>query len=91
MPDEKRDIVQDRVLPGLTLRDRSDIRLTTNQLVRMLDLNDVRPEVAYTALLNVLGALIGTRMVDDAPTLIARAQQLLPLYVESYRIKEKQI
>ena len=92
MPEpDKKDAIQDTIVRGLSMRQRSDIRRTTNQIVMMLELNDVDPMVAYTSLLNALGSLIGTRLISERETLTARAQQMLPLYVEVYRVKEKQI
>lgn len=50
------------------------------------------PRVAFTVLLNVLGSLIGTQVKDlDRVDYINKAQMMLPMYVEAYRVKEKKL
>lgn len=90
MKPNKRDAVQDTIVQGLTLQQRAEIRTLVRKIVFMLTYTvDADPLVVYTALINVLGSLIAIELVAQKDDLIARAQQVLPLYVEAYRSKEK--
>ena len=75
----------------LTMMERAEISSLQRRIVSLFAMADTNPHVAYTVLLNVLGNLIGTQMYDEAQTLIARSQTLIPLYVEAYRTKEKRV
>ena len=88
---DKRDIVQDNLIQGMTLAEKAEVRRLTGNVVQVFAVADAKPEVAFTVLVNVLGNLIGIHLEGERQVYIERAQAMLPLYVEAYRSREKKI
>lgn len=61
-------------------------------LARIIQQHDAQPETAITAMLNLMGSIIGTWMDDhDRQKWIQQCLIMIPAYVESYRVREKRI
>ena len=82
------EVMVDRMSP----MQRRALRDVIHGLASVLQTADAQPEVAMTAMLNIMGSILGTRMSKaDAETWIIQVNTMLPAYVEAYRIREKRI
>ena len=75
----------------MPVADREKIRELNRKVAVVLRDSGAEPQLAFTVLLNVLGSLIGTQLVEHREECIAKAQAVLPMYVEAYRVKEIKI
>jgi hypothetical protein len=87
---DMRDVIHDNI-QGITVKDRVDIRMYQQRVTRVLVEGDAKHEVAYLSLLNVLARVIADMPEEERTRLCVHTQTMLPLYVESYRVKEKKI
>lgn len=87
----RKDVLHDIVARGLTTADHKHIRDLSQRVVSVFRVDDTKPEMAFTVLLNVIGYLIGVHLEDERTTYVEKIQQFLPFYVEAYRIQEKKI
>ena len=93
MPDQpnKTDVIQDNQ-QGLTLADKTKIRILNQDVVRMLANSGANERVALLVLMNCLGSLLATQFKDlDRVDKLHWAQTMLPLYVKTYQTGEKKI
>ena len=85
--------MEDPVMLGMTTHQRERIRDLNRRVASVFvdqGLND--PQLVFTVLLNVFGSLLGTQFNDlQRVDYIAKAQAMLPMYVEAYRVKEKKL
>lgn len=91
MNHEEHQRMLDTIKPGLTLAEKQTVRDCQKEIIQVMARMNPAPILAYIALLNVLGDLIAKFLISDINIRIAEAQQLLPLYVEAYRVGEKKI
>ena len=87
---DRRDVIHDSgVVLGLTVEQHKEIATFARRVQHIFVTADANPDVAFTALLNVMGSLIGTALTKDRDIYTKKVQVFLPLYVEAYRVKEK--
>ncbi len=96
MPDDQKPdvklIEQAMAVEPASPRSKQEIRETVLALARVLQRQNTQPEVALTAMLNLIGSILGTRFdAMDRQKWIAQFQTMIPAYTEAYRVKEKKI
>lgn len=70
-------------------RKMNDLKM---DLARVIQRHDAQPDVAITAMLNIMGSIIGTQMTPEDRTIwTQQVVQHLPAYVEAFRVKEKKL
>ena len=76
---------------GLSFADKMKIRALASQLVATIQLSTNDPRLGFVALLNVLASLIARFPPNEVAGRIHTVQTMLPMYVETYRTKEKKV
>lgn len=79
-----------RILEPMPEEQRRALHALKVGLLHEIQRQDAAPEVAITAMLSLIGAVIGTRLYPHAEQekWIAQAITTLPAYVEAYRVRE---
>jgi hypothetical protein len=85
-------LVQQAIVEPVSFSVRQEIRETVLALTKVLQRQNTQPDVALTAMLNIMGSIIGTRMDrTDREKWTAQIQTMIPAYIEAYRVREKQL
>lgn len=94
MPDPKpsdsliKQATQDRMDPTRR-RKMNELKM---DLARVIQRHDAQPDSALTAMLNLMGSIIGTQMTpEDRAVWTQQIIEHLPAYVEAYRVREVKI